>query len=363
MDLVYAPRPRTRLDQILDYGKGLLETGAQIGKDIKRGYRTGEALLADPTTATGRTMFSPKFYQQLGEGAPARSVTDYVKNPETDKYIPKTTVELAREPISPTENPAAFAGAYTARVITDVGNNETLNWFWRARHPNAMQDDAVQRSLGKRDTPLTPTQQAVIRMATFSPIAASTGVISLANLGQLGRPAGFAQNYPDTETGDKKETSQPGQEIFDRFFLQHQGRPLPYAQAKQELPNLTPQQYGSYQNYLYQDKGLLGLGLIKGTMSNLQGVPEVRIANFPVTIPAVTAGIGGNIGLRQGIKAGLNPTRLAAAGFGGAVAGAAIGNVVNEMIARANRPTLPTVQQYQTQPGSTPLDLSQQGVG
>ena len=318
--------PPDRLQQILNYGKGLLEAGVQIGKQIKTGYLTGERLIADPTTQTGRTMFSPKFYQQLGEGAPARSVTDYVKNPVTGNYQPQTTVELARQPISPTQNPAAFAGAYSARVLTDIGNNQTLNWFWKARHPNAMQDEAVQRSLRQSQTPVTQTQQALIRMATFAPIAASTGVINIANLSQLGRPAGYAQSYPDQETGDKRETTQPGQEIFDRFFLQHQGKPLPYAQAKQELPNLTPQQYGNYQRYLYKDKGLLDLGLIKGTMQNLQGVPEVRIANFPITIPSVTAGIGGNIALRQGIKAGLSPMRLAATGFGGAVAGAAVGN-------------------------------------
>lgn len=354
--------PPTRLEQILNFGKGLLEAGAKVGKQIQTGYQTGERLIASETP-TGRTMFSPKFYQQLGQGAPATSVNAFVRDPVTGQGRVVSQVEPARQPISPQQNPAEFAGAYTARVIADVGNNETLNWFWRARHPNAMQDDAVQKSLGQRTTPVTPVQQGLIRMATFAPIAASTGVISLANLGQLGRPAGFAQSYPDQDTGDKRESTQPGQEIFDRFFLQHQGKPLPYAEAKQELPNLTPQQYGNYQHYLYKDKGLLDIGLIKGTMQNLQGVPEVRIANFPVTIPAVTAGIGGNIALRQGIKAGVSPMRLAATGFAGSVAGAAVGNVINELIARANRPKLPSLQEYQTQPGSTPLDLSQQGIG
>ena len=59
--------PPDRLQQILNYGKGLLEAGVQIGKQIKTGYFTGERLIADPTTQTGRTMFSPKFYQQLGD--------------------------------------------------------------------------------------------------------------------------------------------------------------------------------------------------------------------------------------------------------------------------------------------------------
>lgn len=361
-NLVPAPIPKTRLDQILDYGKALVQKGVDVARDVKTGYQTGERLLASETP-TGRTMFSPKFYQQLGQGAPATSVNTYVKNPATGTGRVITQVEPAREPISPTQTPAQFTGAYAARILADVGTNETLNWFWRARHPNAIQDDAVERSLGKGPAKLTPTQQGLIRMATFAPIAASTGVISVTNLSQLGRPAGFAQSYPDQETGDKRETAQPGQELFDRFFLQHQGKPLPYAEAKEELPNLTPQQYGNYQKYLYQDKGLLDLGLIKGTMQNLQGYPEVRIANFPVTISSVTAGIGGNLGLRQAIKSGGSPTRIAATGFGGAVAGAAVGNVINELIARANRPRLPDLYAYQNQSGNMQQDPAQQSIG
>lgn len=359
-NLTYTPIPRTRLQQILDYGKELVQKGASIAKDVQSGYQTGERLIASETPI-GRTMFNPKYYQQLQKGAPATSVNAYVKDPATGTGRVVSQVEMAREPISPTKNPAQFAGAYTARILTDIGNNETLNWFFRVRHPNVIQDEAVQRSLKQAE--VTPTQQALIRMATFAPIAASTGVINLANLNQLGRPTGFAQAYPDQETGDKRESSQPGQEIFDRFFLQHQGRPLPYEQAKQELPNLTPQQYGNYQRYLHQDKGLLDLGLIKGTMQNLQGYPEVRIANFPVTIPSVTAGIGGNIALRQATKVGGSPLRIAASGLAGGIAGAAVGNVINELIARANRPKLPDLYEYQNQTGNIPMDPAQQSIG
>ena len=363
-DLVPVTVPRTRLQEILDYGKGLLEKGAQVGREFKQGYATGERLLSDPTTPVGRTVFNPKYYQQLGEGAPARSVSQWVQDPETGKYQQQVRVEMAREPISPQDNPAAFAGAYTARVAADLGLDETRSEWWRQRHPMYHGDVAVEKTLRSPGAPdLTPPQKGLVRMAVFAPVIASTGIINIANPTQQFRPAGYAQTYADPESPDKRVTSQPGQELFDRFFLQHQGKPLPYEQAKQELPNLTPQQYGQYQKYLYKDKGLLDLGLIKGTMSNLQGYPEIRIANFPIQIPAATAIIGGNIGLQQAIKAGASPMRLGVTGFAGSVAGAAVGNVINELIARANRPKLPDLHDYQNQPGNIPLDPAQQSIG
>ena len=51
-------------------------------------------------------------------------------------------------------------------------------------------------------------------------------------------------------------------------------------------------------NYLYNEKGPLGVGIIKGTMENLQGEPEVRIVGFPVGLQAVGALAGGATALR-----------------------------------------------------------------
>lgn len=360
--LVPVPRQQTPLDSILNFGKGLVEKAAETGRQFRMGYTTGERLLHSKTP-TGYTVFSPKYYQELGAGAPAQSYTQYVKNVETGAYTPQTKVEFARPPISPSQNPAAFAGAYTARVIADLGLDETRNKMYQVRHPMWVTQEAIKSTLKSKGVEVTPVQEGIMRLATFTPIIASTNVINFLNPGQLFRPTGFAQQYPNTETGDKRESTQPGQELFDRFFLQHQGRALPYEQAKQEIPNLTPQQYANYQRYSYQDKGLLDLGLVKGTMQNLQGYPEIKIANFPITVPAVAAAVGGNLGLKYALKAEKSPMRIAGAGFGGALAGAAVGNVINEVIAMANRPKLPTLQQYQTQPGATPLDLSQQGIG
>ena len=54
-------------------------------------------------------------------------------------------------------------------------------------------------------------------------------------------------------------------------------------------------------NFLYNDKGPLGVGVIKGTMENLQGEPEVRIVGFPVGLQAAGALAGGAGALRYGL--------------------------------------------------------------
>jgi hypothetical protein len=46
-------------------------------------------------------------------------------------------------------------------------------------------------------------------------------------------------------------------------------------------------------NFLYNEKGPLGVGVVKGTMENLQGEPEVRIVGFPVGLQAAGALAGG----------------------------------------------------------------------
>jgi hypothetical protein len=115
-------------------------------------------------------------------------------------------------------------------------------------------------------------------------------------------------------------------------------------------------------NYLYNDKGLLGLGIVKGTTENLEGIPEVRLLGFPATIPmaggfaAGTAGaiIGAKIGSKatdadRGITRNYSkaPRRSIIGGALGSVLGVAMGNAINETIAAANRPKLSTLNSYQ----------------
>jgi hypothetical protein len=165
------------------------------------------------------------------------------------------------------------------------------------------------------------------------------------------RPTGYAQSYSEAGSEDRRETAQPTQELFERFFLGRTGEPLKYATAKEEIPSLTPQRYGNYQNFLYNEKGLLNLGIIKATSENLQGYPEARMLGFPVTIPMVGGFATGSIAASKAVASASTPRQRAIrgvlGGLTGSVAGVAAGNLINETIATANRPQLQELQNYQ----------------
>ena len=341
------------IDRVLSFGKSLGE-----------GYTTSAEMMSQAGDK-GHSVFNPTFYRELKAGTPGQTVRRIVTNPSTNKPSPTTvTTVAARDPITLTETPGKFLGAYAARLLTDVGNDSTRRFYWRYNHPLAIADKILENAIGEKAAQaMSPTQRALVNLGAVAPAAASMGVYDIMNPGEQFRPKGYTQEYSALGSDDRRESVQPGQELFDRFFLQRQGDPLKYATAKAEIPELTPERYGNYMSFRYQDKGLLGLGLVKGTSENLQGVPEARILNVPVSVPTVTAIAGGATALRYAGKAGAKPGMMALAGLAGSTAGAAAGNLVNEVIAMANRPKLPNLHQYQEQYGTTIINDSQQGIG
>ena len=183
------------------------------------------------------------------------------------------------------------------------------------------------------------------------PAIAAAGSYDITNPEEQFRPEGYAQSYSPKGAEDRRKTGQPVQELFERFFLGRTGDPLKYATAKEEIPSLTPERYGNYLNYLYQDKGLLGLGVVKGTMENLQGYPEARMLGFPINLPMAGGFVAGATGAKLASATGRTPRERAIRGIIGGAAGSLLGvtggNVANEIIASANRPKLPTVAEYE----------------
>ena len=255
---------------------------------------------------------------------------------------------LAQQGVTIREKPTEFLGAYAARLLTDVGTDSSRHVYWRYNHPMALADAVVEKVAGKAYTDLDPTQKATIGLAVGVPVAASLGTFDLTNPGELFRPKGYAQSYAEVGSEDRRQTDQPGLEVIERMVLGRQGRPLKYETAKQDIPNLTPESYGRVMQDYYQDKGVGGLGLLKFTGENIQGVPEARIVGFPVGLQAAGALAGGATAMRQALK---NPARSTAAKAGitlaGSLAGGLVGNAINQVIAKANRPTLPTVAEYE----------------
>jgi hypothetical protein len=198
--------------------------------------------------------------------------------------------------------------------------------------------ELASRGVSFKDTPLQAAGAMAARIVT-----------DITNDGTMFRPKGYTQNYAEEGSEDRRETTQPGLELFERFFLGRSGRPLKYETAKEDIPDLTPERYGQFMRNYYQDKGLMGL--VKMTPENLQGVPEVRVLGYPVNIASATTAVAGLAGTAAAIRTAPGPKQafrrgIVGAGLGSAT-GAAIGTVINEAIAQGNRPRLPTLVEYQ----------------
>lgn len=256
---------------------------------------------------------------------------------------------LGKEGISLGKTPTQFLGAYSARVLTDLTNDGTRTLFWRYNHPNAIADIGAAKAIGKETRErLGPLKIGLATTAVLAPAHAASGAYNLLNVGQVGRPEGFAQTYAGEGSEDRRETKQPITEAFERFFLGRTGRPLAYEEAKKDIPDLTPERYGNFLRNYYQDRGLLGV--VKMTPENLQGVPELRMLGYPVTIPSALGVAGGVAGLATSrmSRKPVSALGLGVRGLAGSLTGILSGNVINEAIASANRPKLPTTVEYES---------------
>lgn len=276
-------------------------------------------------------------------------------NPSILKDIPGLKGEYHQQlnslGVSMADTPTQAVGAFGARLLTDLTNDGTRGIYWRYNHPLALLEKGAEAAIGKEAyKQLGPTKTGLITAAVVAPATALAGAYDITNPAQMFRPKGFAQSYAEEGSEDRRETSQPTPELFERFFLGRTGRPLNYETAKADIPSLTPERYGNYLRNYYQDKGFLGL--VKATPENLEGVPEARMLGYPITIPSVTTAIGGIAGASAAIRtAPLVKTsfkRGLAGAVGGAATGAMLGNLANAALAaKPVERQLPTTAQYE----------------
>jgi len=308
---------------------------SSILDDIKKGVRTADVVQRKSKTAGlgyGQSILDPRFRAGINQAG-----------------------------ISVKQTPAQFLGAYASRLLVDAANDGSRTYWWRYNHPLAVAQKGVEygvRGIG------SPTARAAAALGIAAPAISAAGTYDLLNPGEMFRPKGYAQTYSEPGSEDRRETAQPAQELVERFFMGRTGEPLKYETAKQDIPSLTPQRYANYQNFLYNERGILDLGIIKGTTENLQGVPEVRALGFPVTIPMAAGFTVGSIAAREAMIQNRTKTpagktvvkmyeprqraiRGGIAGAAGSIAGVTVGNLINEAIASANRPQLPTSSEYQ----------------
>ena len=263
--------------------------------------------------------------------------------------------KLKQANISLGETPGAFLGAYTARVLGDIGADEIRGKFWQINHPIAIADKLVAAALDPKGK-LPRYTSSAIAAAIMQPAIAATGAYDPTNIAELGRPKGYKQNEPTSE--DFKKSRDPATELFERFVQGRQGRPLKEETAREEIPDLTHKRYANYMQFLYNEPALLGM--VKATPENLQGVPEARVFGYPVSIPSVTAVVGGALGAKLGLasvpygetvaqpsillgekdvvsragsKPGARGVRGAVGGLAGSFLGVMAGNLINQSLA------------------------------
>jgi hypothetical protein len=259
--------------------------------------------------------------------------------------------QLNKLGVSMKETPVQAVGAFGARLLTDLTNDGTRGIYWRYNHPLAIMGAASETAIGKEAyRALGPTKTGLITAGIAIPATALSGAYNITNPGEMFRPKGFAQTYAEEGSEDRRETTQPVTELFERFFLGRTGRPLKYETAQEEIPSLTPERYGNYLRNYYQDKGFLGI--LKVTPENLEGVPEARMLGYPITIPSVTTAIGGIAGAGAAIRTAPLVKNAFRRGLAGAVtgagAGAILGNLANAALAaKPAEQQLPTTAQYE----------------
>lgn len=259
--------------------------------------------------------------------------------------------ELRALGVSFTETPIEAMGALGTRLMTDLTNDGTRGIYWRYNHPLAILEAGAKKAIGKEAyEQLGPAKTGLIGAAITIPATAVAGAYNLLNPGEMFRPKGFAQSYAEEGSEDRRETSQPVPELFERFFLGRTGKPLKYETAKEDISSLTPERYGNYLRDYYQDKGFLGI--VKYTPENLEGVPEARMLGYPITIPSVTAAAGGIAGAAAAIRTAPTVRNSFKRGLAGAAigsgAGVILGNLANSVLAaKATEQTMPTSAQYE----------------
>jgi len=331
---------------------------AEVGQQLRKGWNTASNLMRQQG-GYSHTVFQPQFYKDLAKGNAGSKGTSKISG--TTGYIDGSNRvrRTGADPITITKTPLQFAGAVGARLLTDVGEDASRRFYWHYNHPMPIADKVSEKVLGKKAASnlrpkqaggsgkFGPTERSLMRFAAIGlPVGASLGHIDLTNPGEAFRAKGFKQKYADQGSEDRRQTDQVAPEFVDRVLLGRRGQPLKYETAKQDIPDLTQQRYGNFMKYAYQNKGLTGLGLVKGTMSNLEGYPEVSVVGFPIGLQAAGALAGGTVGLKKGLSTKASAVRIAGRGGKYALAGALAGKLSNMAIASANRPQYQTTLAY-----------------
>ena len=190
----------------------------------------------------------------------------------------------------------------------------------------------------------------VIKKRKFEPghlaaLGIPTGIAINTGLGLM-TPFGGAEGYkavlPSEE--DPTKTDNVIGEVGLKYLMGSTGKMLPYSEFQEVRPDVSPEEYKAYQAFKYDkpimdlnpfDDGQMGIlaGAVKTTDEGIHG-PELQFLgrSLPVTtgiIPYATALAGGVAGVRS--------KRPIVGGFGGGMAGLAVGQIAGNLLEQERR--------------------------
>lgn len=204
----------------------------------------------------------------------------------------------AQQSFDAISDPAEAIGHVAGRVAADLGGNGTRSTIWANRHPQKILGNITKDAIGAFGG------NGSSRLLAAGTAAGVLGVTSgnfdvgsfLNSPGEFGRTPGLKAVFPSDD--DPTKTSDSAREVPARYLLGYKGRPLPFKEFVNET-GMAPDDAKEYLRWEYRDKGIDGVGLIKGTMNGLNGEPEAKIAGYRVPLSAaVTSGltVGGLMG-------------------------------------------------------------------
>ena len=86
--------------------------------------------------------------------------------------------------VEPVKNPAEFAGAYAARLMTDIGTDGTRQFYWRYNHPLAIAEKAVEQAVPQLAEIKSPAKRGAL-MGGIGELSAALGTFDITNPGEL----------------------------------------------------------------------------------------------------------------------------------------------------------------------------------
>ena len=260
------------------------------------------------------------------------------------------------------DNTRSFYWLLNAAQATGNVINESVLGSQRFGNPSLYKKDVVGNvktakkggefldGAGKPRKGVSIGDKGVIEKRKFEPghlaaLGIPTGIAINTGLGLM-TPFGGAEGYkavlPDEE--DPTKTSNVVGEVGLKYLMGSTGKMLPYSEFKEVRPDVSPEEYKAYQAFKYDkpffdvnpfDDGQMGIlgGAVKTTDEGIHG-PELQFLgrSLPVTtgiVPYLGALAGGVAGVRT-----KNPIR---GGFGGGMAGLAVGQIAGSLLENERR--------------------------